>query len=346
VDINDNPYNMNPPVSSGVWTLQEWVKGSHAIFAANERYWGGRANLDTYVFKIVQDQTAAYTQFRTGDVDTVALDPPQFDETLKGTNTTAYRYFVNGAAWDYIGFNLRDPRFQDLRVRQAFSHAMNRSQMIDTIRQGFSRPQYSIFPVTSPVFADDVVRYDYDPQKSKELLKDAGWAMGASGTLEKDGKPFEVRLYTNTGNKRREQIATRGQEYLREVGVKADIISEEFASLQTRMNKDHDFDLVIGGWTGGVEPNGQANVWKKDSPQNAVGYDNPAVERLFAQGASECTMDARRPYYEQIQSTIAAEAPYIFLWTNENTTGMSKRVQGAQPGPLPLRWNVHDWFIQ
>lgn len=343
VDINENPHNLKPPVSSGPWVLQEWVKDSHAIFAANERYWAGRPNLDTYVIKTVPDQTAAYTQFRTAEVDVSDIDPSQFEEALRLPHANTFRYFTAGAAWDYIGFNLRDPRFQDVRVRHAFSHAMDRSRMIDTIRQGFSKPQYSIFPVTSPVFSDDVARYDFDPQRARELLAEAGWSMGPSGFLEKDGEPFEIRLFYNTGNKRREQIATRAQEYLRQVGVKVNLVVEEWGTLTNRVNKLNDFDLVVMGWTAGLDPNGQSNVWKKGSPQNSVGYDNPAVEQLFAEGAQACSMDQRRPYYQQIQNILAQDAPYIFLWTNESSMGVNKRIEGPAPGPLSLRWNVPEW---
>ncbi|MFN0070975.1 MAG: ABC transporter substrate-binding protein [Chloroflexota bacterium] len=345
VDINENPHNFNPPVASGPWRLQEWVKDSHAVFVANDRYWAGRPNLDSYVLKTVPDSTAGYTQFRTGEVDVADIEPAQFEDTLRLPHANAFRYFTVGAAWDYIGFNLRDGRFQDVRVRRAFSHAIDRSRMIDTIRQGFSKPQYSIFPVTSPVFSDDVARYDFDPDRARQLLSEAGWVVGSGGLFEKSGEPFEVRLFSNTGNKRREQIATRTQEYLRQVGVKANIIIEEFGALSNRVNKANDFDLAVMGWVAGVDPNGQSNIWKKGSPQNGAGYDNPAVERLFQQGAAACSMDERRPHYQQIQQILAEDAPYIFLWTNESAVGVNKRVEGPAPGPLTLRWNATEWSI-
>jgi peptide/nickel transport system substrate-binding protein len=291
----------------------------------------------------VPDQTVGYTQLRTEEVDIANIEPAQFEEAQKLSQVNTFRFFTVGAAWEYVSFNLRDPRFQDLHVRQAFSYAIDRSRMVDTVGQGFVKPQYSIFPVTSPVFTDNVVHYDFNPDRSRELLSSAGWLMGSDGVLVKDGKPFEVRLFSNTGSKRREQIATRTQEYLRQVGVKANIVIEEFGALNNRVNKEHDFELAVRGFVAGTDPNGQSNVWKKDSPQNSAGYENPAVEQLFQQGAAACSMDQRRPYYQQIQSILADDAPFIFLWTNESAVGVNKRIEGPAPGPLPLRWNLPEW---
>jgi peptide/nickel transport system substrate-binding protein len=127
--------------------------------------------------------------------------------------------------------------------------------------------------------------------------------------------------------------------------VKVNINIEEFASLTNRVYKEKDFDLVVLGWVAGFDPNGQYNVWKTDSPQNGMGYSNPTVEQLFQQGAAACSMDQRRPYYQQVQKILNEDAPYVFFWTQESAVGVNNRIEGPAPGPLPVRWNAPEWSV-
>jgi peptide/nickel transport system substrate-binding protein len=76
-----------------------------------------------------------------------------------------------------------------------------------------------------------------------------------------------------------------------------------------------------------------------------MGYNNPTVEQLFKQGAASCSMDERRPHYQQVQKLLNEDAPYVFFWTQESAVGVNKRIDGPAPGPLPVRWNLPEWSV-
>ena len=203
LDINDNPENAKPTVVSGPFLFKEWVKDDHATFVANDKYHGGRPNLDTYIFRVVKDATVSYAMLKTGEADESGIQPQDFDEAKASSVFDTYRYYYFAAPWDYIGFNLKNPILADRRVRQALSYALDKKKMIDRIQLGFAKPQYSIYPSTSPVFTDDLPKFDFDVASAKSQLENAGWQPGPDGIRVKDGKRLTLRLHFNAGNKRR-----------------------------------------------------------------------------------------------------------------------------------------------
>ncbi len=347
VDINQNQFNDKPPASSGPFLFKEWVKDDHATFVANDKYWDGRPNLDTYIFRVVKDATVSYSMLKVGDADTSDIQPQDYQEAVKSPIFNTYNYYSVGAPWDYIGFNLRNPILSDKRVRYALSYGLDTQKMIDRILLGHAKPQFSVFPATSPVFTDQVTKFGYDPAKAKALLDEAGWKVGPDGIRVKDGQKLHLRIHFNAGNKRREQIATIAQQYWKDIGVEVEINQEEWGAFLKRVNETHDFDMVILGWVGGYEPNAQSNIWMTGSPQNSIGYSNPRVDELFTQGVTiSYDMKERKPVYEEIQKIIADDQPYIFLFTQESITGVNKRIKGIDPSPLGIGWNLNKWYSE
>lgn len=345
LDINDNPANNKPEVVSGMWQLKEWVKDDHATFVRNEAYWDEKPTLDTYIYRVVKDSNAAYAALKNKEVDSSAIQPQDWDEATRNPNLQAYHYYTLGTGWGYVAFNLRDPRFQDVRVRHALAHAVDKQKIVDRVLLGHAKPINSAYPPSSPVYTDDVPKFEFSPDKARDLLKQAGWQPGPDGVLARDGKPFKVRLHFNAGNKVREQIATVIQQQLKDVGVAVNVQQEDFGALLKRVRETHDFDLVLLGWVGGYEPHSGASIWAKGSDQNYGNYSNPRVEQLFAQGVKVFDMKDRRPIYAEIQRILAEDTPYIFLYASESLHGFSKRVGGLDPGPLGYQWNMEKWTI-
>src|SRR5262249_31110037 len=158
------------------------------------------------------------------------------------------------ASWVYIGFNMKNDLLKDVRVRQALAQAMDRKKFVDAIRQGHARPLNSIFASASWAYSDDVPKYDFDVAKAKQLLDAAGWRAPAgdpNGTRTKDGKPLKMRIFYNAGNQEREKLATIAQQYAKAVGVELEVISEEWNAYLNRVNKTHDMEMYILGWSAG-----------------------------------------------------------------------------------------------
>lgn len=349
-DITANPENIKPSVTSGVWKFKEWQKDDHfSVSPAYADYVDGQAFADGYTFRVVKDSTVATQLFKTQDIDFATPDPVDWDEIIKLPFVQPYTYYSPSAAWTFIGFNLRHPFLADKKVRQAITTAIDKDAMIKNIRLGHAKAQYSNITSASWAYTDDVPKFPYDPAKAKQLLKDAGWTPGSDGILQKDGKPFKIRLFYNAGNKQREQIATISQQNLKDVGIQADIVSEEFNAYLERVRAGKDVEMFILGWTGGAgEPNGTGAIWKTGGSQNFPGYANAEVDKLYDQAASVpgCSQADRKPLYVQIQKLIAEDQPYVFLYTNESLLAVNKRVKVNAlkiPGVL---YSPELWYIQ
>jgi peptide/nickel transport system substrate-binding protein len=331
LDINQNDQNMKPTVTSGYFKFKEWQKDDHTTFSPGYTdFVRGQPLMDGYTYRILKDNTVQTQMFKTQDVDVATPDPIDWDEMSKLPHAQPVRYYpAVGASWTYIGFNLRNPLFADKVVRQAISHAINKKEIADKIRLGFAKVQYSNLPSSSWAAADekDLAKFDFDPAKAKKMLDDAGYKLGADGIRAKDGKPLKFRLEYNAGNKQREQIAIITQQYLKDVGITAEVNAVEWNAYLDKVNVKYDMDMYVLGWTGGYDPASTKNIWASDGGQNSVGYKNPKVDELYkkAETVPGCKQADRKAVYVEIQKILAEDQPYIFLYTNENLTVYNKR---------------------
>ncbi|MCS7002129.1 MAG: ABC transporter substrate-binding protein, partial [Dehalococcoidia bacterium] len=333
LDINDNPFNLRPQVGSGPFLVREWNRGSFIEFVANERFYLGRPNLDRWVTKIVPNQTVQYSQYKTGEIDTCSPVLPQdWEEAKQLPNTQAFEFYAVPGSWDYIQFNLRLPMFQDLRVRQAFAAATNRQAMIDRVMRGLARPVNSIYTESSWAWNRNIRGVEFNIQRANQLLDEAGWRRPANDPngirVNAQGQPLRMRIFYNTGNQIREAVATIVQQSYRQIGADIEIIAEDFTAYLNRVNTTRDFELSILGWATSLEPNGMRNVWSTNNPQNSTGYSNPRVDQLFVQAAAgpQCSNEARKVFYDEIQEIISRDQPYIFLWERATLAVVNSRI--------------------
>jgi len=333
LDINQNDVNMKPTVTSGYFQFKEWTKDDH--FTASPAYAGfvrGQPLLDGYTYRIVKDNTVQTALFKTQEVDVAYPDPVDWDEMSKlpFANPVAY-YSAVGAPWTYIGYGMRNPLLADKVVRQAISTAINKQEMIDKIRLGHAKPIYSILPSSSWAAADvkDLPQFSFDPAKAKKMLDDAGYKLSADGKrLDKSGKPIKLGLYFNAGNKQREQIAVIAQQYLKDIGIETTVEAVEWNAYLDRVMNKHDMDMYVLGWTGGGDPSSTKPLWTTGQSQNYSEYSNAEVDKLYVQAETVpgCKQADRKAVYVKIQQLIAEDAPYVFLYTNENLNVYNKRV--------------------
>ena len=328
LDINDNPQNNNPVVGSGPFLLKQWRKDEFAEFVANDRFFMGRPNLDRYIIKIIPDQAVEYSQFKTQEIDAVAVLPPDWEEAQRLPHAVPLNYYSANAQWSYIGMNLRHPVLANKQVRHAITSALDRRAMIDAIRLGHARPLDGPYASASWAYEPNVLKLPYDSKRASELLDQAGWVMNpAIGLREKDGKPLKLRLhYGPPGSKQREQTATIAQQELKEVGIDIEILPEDFNAYLDRVTKTYDFDLTVSGWSAGIEPHASRNLWTSDGGQNSTGFNDPEVDRLYDEAIRVYDQADRKKFYSQIQKIIAEAQPYVFLWENESLAAINNRI--------------------
>lgn len=352
LDINQNDLNNKPTVTSGYFKYKEWQKDDHFTASPGyEAFVRGQPMLDAYTYRIVKDNTVQTQLFKTQDVDVAYPDPVDWDEITKLPFAQPVSYYsAVGASWVYIGFNLRNPLLADKSLRQAISTAINTKEFVDKIRLGHAKPQYSNLPSSSWAAADekDLTKFPFDPAKAKKMLDDAGYKAGPDGVrVSKDGKPLKFRLEYNAGNKQREQIAIITQQYLKDVGIAAEVNAVEWTAYLDKVNKTYDMDMYILGWVGGYDPASTKNIWGTGAGQNSTGYSNTKVDELYkkAETVPGCAQADRKAVYVEIQKILAEDQPYVFLYTSENLEVYNKRINLVPVTGLGVSYNLEQYSV-
>jgi peptide/nickel transport system substrate-binding protein len=314
------------PIGSGPFRFVSAEQDKEVMIERNASYWGAKPRLERVRFMVVPDTTTRALELRKGSADIVnnALTS-DIVLTLQQNRRLDVRR-GRGTVLNYLAFNLRDPILKDIRVRRAIAHAINRQPTIDYLWRGFAQPAFSVLPPQSWAYNVDVPRYDYNPERARQILDAAGY-------VPVKGIRFHLTMKTSTEESTRLFVAVL-QQQLRDVGIALDIRTFEFATF---------FSDVINGayqlyslrWIRGNE---DPDIFEyafhsaKFSPHgaNRSYYSNPRVDALIEAARSELDQNSRKQMYFEIQHILAEDLPYIDLWYLDNVLVHSKRVRGLE----------------
>jgi peptide/nickel transport system substrate-binding protein len=349
-DPQKNPQILAPTVGSGPYLLKEWQKDTRAVFVANDTYYDGRPLIDTVTYRIVPSSEIAYQMLKTGEVDFSSFTPDNYAEAKTLPNVTVYEWWPAAASWMYLGFNLRRPYLQDVEVRRALAYAIDREAIAEHVLNGLARPTYSAFTPSSWVYNPDVPHYDFDLEKAKSMLDQAGWRVGPGGIRQKDGQPLKLRvIFGPNTSKTAERVVTVAQQAWNDVGVDVEVTGMEWGTYLAQLRQEpFDWDVNFGVWSSTIEPHWMNQIWREDSipSLNAVAYVNKHLEELFDLGVREFDREKRKKIYQEIQSILSTDAPYVFLTFNLSYTGINNRVGGIEPTAIGITYNRERWYIK
>jgi peptide/nickel transport system substrate-binding protein len=339
------------PIGTGPYKFKEWVSGQKIVLVSNPDYFEGQPYIDGRITRIIPDSATMFLELRAQNLGMMGLTPLQYtrqtENNLFKNNFNKYRYL--SFAYTYLGYNLKNPLFTDKRVRQAISYAINKDEIISGVLLGLGKPASGPYKHGTWAFNDKVKIYNYNPQKARELLREAGWTkLNSDGVLEKDGMPFVFEIVTNQGNETRQKCAEIIQRQLKEVGITVKIRILEWSAFVTDFINKRRFDAVIMGWTIPLDPDAY-DVWhsSKTKPQelNFISYNNPEVDKLLEKGRSTFDIKERKKYYDRFQEIIAEDQPYTFLYVPEALVIINKRFRGVEPAPIGLEHNFIKWYV-
>lgn len=361
-DITKSELGRNP-VGMGPFKLTKWVPGQEVVLEANPGYFEGRPYIDRYVYRIIPDPATMFLELQAGGVDWMGLTPIQYTrQTLTPyfeKNFNKFRYPV--FAYSYLGFNLclrrdesgkcveRHPWFGDKRIRQAIAYAIDKEEIVDGVLFGLGRPATGPYVPNTWPYNPDVKRYEYNPEKARTLLAEAGWLdTDGDGLLDKDGRPFAFTLLTNMGNTLRMKTATIIQWRLAMIGIKVNIRALEWSTFINEFIDKRRFEAVVLGWSIGLDPD-QFDIWHssktKEKEFNFVSYANPEVDELLEKGRRTFDIRERKKAYFRIQEILAEELPYIFLYVPDALPIVHARFHGIEPAPIGIGYNIYRWYV-
>ena len=348
-DINTDPFNRHP-IGTGPYRFKEWIAAQKIVLEANPDYFEGRPNIDSFVYRIIPDSTTMFQELLSGSVDLMGLTPLQYlrkSQTRRiRENYQKFRYPANG--YTYMGYNLANPLFADIAVRQAFSYAINRQNIIDGILMGLGRPCTGPFSYVSWAYNPDAIEYPYDPERARRMLEQAGWKKRPSdGILVKNNRPFRFTILTNQGNNERIRTAEILQQNLSAVGIDVRIRVMEWQAFLEQIDK-RSFDAMIMGWSMGRDPD-LYDIWHssktKKGEYNFIGYKNAEVDRLLVEGRRTFDLEKRKKIYYRIHAILAEEQPYAFLYVPDALPIVHKRFKDIEVAPLGIMYNFIHWYV-
>ncbi|MEA3471614.1 MAG: peptide-binding protein [Thermodesulfobacteriota bacterium] len=348
-DIAKSPLTRHP-VGTGPYIFKEWVTGQKIVLVSNHDYFEGRPYIDGYIMRIIPDMATMFLELRAKGIDQMNLTPLQFtrqtENNLFRENFNKYRYLSFG--YTYLGYNLEKPLFQDRRVRQAITHAINKEEIIDGVLLGLGKVATGPFKPGTWPYNPDVKRYTYDPEKAKALLRDAGWTdTDGDGILDRNGNPFVFEIITNQGNEMRAKCAEIIQRRLANIGIKVKIRIIEWAAFINEFINKKDFEATILGWSISLDPD-PYDVWhsSKTNPGelNFISFKNSEIDELLEKGRSTFDQAERKKCYYRMQEIVAEEQPYTFLYVPDALPIISSRFRGIEPSPIGIGYNFIEWY--
>jgi peptide/nickel transport system substrate-binding protein len=315
------------PVGSGPFRFVSAEPDKEVVIERNDGYWGEKARLRRVRFAVVPDATTRALELRKGSADISPITGDMVLALEREPNLEVLH--AAGTVLAYLAFNTRDPILKDARVRQAVAYAIDRVSMIHYLLRDFARPAYSLLPPESWAYNVDVPHYDYNPDRARQLLEQAGYPAV-------NGVRFHLTLKTSTDENPR-LVAAVLQQQLRDIGIALDIRTFEFATFFSDITRGA-YQLHSLRWVGGNEdPDIFEYVFHsaKFSPHgaNRTYYTNPRVDALIDQARGELDQNARKQIYAEIQRILAEDLPYINLWYFENVMVHTRRVRNLTLNP-------------
>jgi len=346
-DINEHPANKKP-IGTGPFVFNSWKTAEKIELRANPDYFEGRPHFDRYIYRIIPDLSVQFLLLRQGSLSMMTPTPDQYNgyQTFF-LNYNKFKY--PGPRYDYLAFNLKNPLFQDRRIREAIAHAINKQAIIEGVYQGLAVPATGPFPPQSWAFNQDVKDFSYDPGRAAQLLTEAGWKdVNSDGIRLKDGKPFVFTILTNQGNKVRESICQIIQDNLQKVGIKVDVRILEWSVFIQKYIDERNYEACVLGWNLSRDPDCYP-IWHSSQVEknqyNFVSYANPEVDRLLIEGRTTFDQAKRKAIYQRMHALIHDDVPYVFLVNPLSLPVVHKKILGVELAPLGLGWNFIKWFI-
>lgn len=341
-DLATAPFNRQP-VGTGPFILESWAQGDGLVLKRNPDYFGTKAKIDKLVWKVVPDSSVLAVQAMNGEVDGALVVNPKDADALRASQKMVLYETLEGL--NQISFQLKNPLFQDLEVRQALAYAIDTQALIDSIMQGAAvRGTSDILP-TSWAYNPSVPTYQFDPVRAKALLAEAGWQPGSDGVLVKDGKRFEIALMTYAGHKLREQVLMAVRQYWADVGIDVEASTQERNSFISQRVLKGNFDAVLLETSVQVDPDLSRRFHTNsiEKGQNFLNYSNPTVDNLLAQGLATVDTEKRKQAYFEVQRILVEELPQIPLYYPKAYFAFKPGLTGVKPAPTNLFWNAEEW---
>jgi peptide/nickel transport system substrate-binding protein len=332
--VNENVENI---VGTGPYKIKEYRPGEWIILEKNPYYWKKDKEgkilpyIDRIVFLIIPDPNMAILKFRTGEIDVLSVRGQDYyilKPLEKIKNFTLYDVGPSLGS-EFLSFNqnvdAKIPEYKknwfcDINFRKAIAHSIDRDSIIKNVYNGFGTYQFGPMNSSCGFFYNDkIIKYSYDLNKAREFLSKSGFYWKDEKLYDRYGNRVEFTIITNSNNFERIQIGNIIQNDLEKIGMKVNLLPAEFNTLVNKLSITKDWEAVIVGLTGGIEPHGGKNVWKSNGQLHFWNFNNKRnyewekeIDLLFEEGTKYLEKEKRKKIYDRWQYLVSEYLPLIY----------------------------------
>lgn len=330
------------PIGTGPVKFVKYATDQYVEYEANKDYFLGAPGFEKLILRIMTPDLAL-AAFEAGELDATTrtgigtINISDFDKIQELKNIQVEVF--DTMSYQTMTVNTKKPYLADKRIRQAIMYGIDREAIVDQLLQGKGKIAHSPIAEDSPWFNEDITKYNFDQEKAKKLLDEAGWDSNQ-----------EIQLSVPKGNIIRERSAPLIQQYLQQIGMKVKLEYMDFPTLMNLMENQELDMALLGTSTGMVDPDSNLYPFYHSEQLRPIGwntssYQDSQLDELLEEGAVEKDEAVRKGIYDEVQSKIAEELPYIFLYYEQSIGATNTRLKNATPNQVGIDWNLYDWTI-
>ncbi len=350
--FNDDHERNRMLVGCGPYRFEKWDKDQRIILRKWDKYYGRQYGimppLDNLVFEIIKDPNTQFQSLLATKIDKMALTPEQW---VKRTDIGQFdeekgelkKFKYPGRSYYYIGYNYKNPLFQDKKVRQALTHLVDREKILRDVYYGLGRITTGPFFMDTAYYDKSIQPLPFSVGEAKRLFAEAGWKdTDDDGILDKDGKKFEFTILSVSSNEIQQRMVPIIKEDMAKAGVVMNISTLEWSVYIQRL-ENKSFDVCTLGWAMGFEsdPYQLWNSTEADKPasSNHISFRNKEADRLIEEIRVCFDMDKRIELCHKFHRLLHEEQPYTFLVTPYSLVAQNKRYRNVRvfPGGIETR---------
>ena len=350
--VNENVENI---VGTGPYKIKEYRPGEWIILEKNPYYWKKDKEgknlpyIDKIVFLIIPDPNMAILKFRIKEIDVLSVRGQDYYILKPLENIKNFTLYNVGPSLgsEFLSFNqnidapipeYKKNWFSDINFRKAIAHSIDRDSIIKNVYNGFGTYQFGPMNSSCGFFYNDkIIKYSYDLNKAKEFLKKSGFCLKDGILYDKDGNRVEFTIITNSNNFERIQIGNIIQNDLEKIGMKVNLLPIEFNTLVNKLSITKDWEGVIIGLTGGIEPHGGKNVWKSNGQLHFWNFGNKRnyewekeIDLLFEEGTKYLEKEKRKKIYDRWQFLVSEYLPLIYTANSNIIYGVRNKFENLK----------------
>jgi len=319
------------PVGIGPYRFVEWQKGKEFRLERFAEHIGGSGYADEIVIKIIPDNDEVIERFKAGELDIVTLGLSSIPALEKDTELKRHMIRVNCFDIQYLGFcfnKIDETPFKDVRIRRAMSHMVDREKYLEILYMGHGIPARGVFPPGLDTYNPSLRGYEYNPERARELLREAGYP---------DGLPdkYYLDISDSKENVRRAEVLV-GQ--FKQFGINLEIRTRPWGEFLDFVHRGEAIMFLLGWNTDNGDPdNFLFPLFHSKSigeGGNSTYYSNPEIDRLIELGMQELNPQRRVEIYREAERKILEDAPMIFLSHKYDIYLVQDDIMGFKPNPI------------